>query len=340
MKDFAYVGIITDGPYVLVANPKLGVSSVKELVALSKAKPGSINYASYGIGSMAQLNLEAFNQKLGTDMVHIPYKGAGPAAQAAVAGEVGVTIATVPAVQGFIKDGRLRALAVGSDKRFAVLPDVPTMAEAGASNDILVPTYFALLAPAGTPPAVVARLNAEMKKALADPQVVERLAGAGLVPNGGTPDADGGEREVGPAEVLGAREVDRDQAGVKTRREPPYSLNLARIDAGTNGQCRDGLANRRCLTAPTNRYPASRRGLGTMARSVPSTRHHPPSRIATWTTALLRRSSSPASSSTTKLSGRPVRMSSRIMRLNVVPRSGEKRVLPRRSSARTNRTAP
>jgi tripartite-type tricarboxylate transporter receptor subunit TctC len=105
-----------------------------------------------------------------------------------VAGEVGVTIATVPAVQGFIKDGRLRALAVGSDKRFTVLPDVPTMTEAGASADILVPTYFALLAPAGTPPAVVARLNAEMKKALADPQVVERLASAGLVPNGGSPD--------------------------------------------------------------------------------------------------------------------------------------------------------
>jgi tripartite-type tricarboxylate transporter receptor subunit TctC len=95
----------------------------------------------------------------------------------------------VPAVQGFIKDGRLKALAVGSEKRFAVLPDVPTMAEAGASNDILVPTYFALLAPAGTPPAVVAALNAAMKKALADPAVAERLAGAGLVPEGGTPDA-------------------------------------------------------------------------------------------------------------------------------------------------------
>jgi tripartite-type tricarboxylate transporter receptor subunit TctC len=92
-------------------------------------------------------------------------------------------------VQGFIKDGRLRALAVGSDKRFAVLPDVPTMTEAGAPNDILVPTYFALLAPAGTPAPIIARLNAEMKKALADPQVVERLASAGLVPNGSSPEA-------------------------------------------------------------------------------------------------------------------------------------------------------
>jgi tripartite-type tricarboxylate transporter receptor subunit TctC len=187
-KDFSFIGIATDGPYVLVANPKLGVNSVKELVALSKSKPGTVNYSSFGIGSMAQLNLEAFNQKMGTDMLHVPYKGASPAAQAAVAGEVGVTIAAVPAVQGFIKDGRLRALAVGADKRFAVLPDVPTMKEAGASNDILIPTYFALLAPAKTPPAIVQKLNAEMKKALADPSVAERLAGAGLVPHGSTPE--------------------------------------------------------------------------------------------------------------------------------------------------------
>ena len=187
-KDFAFVGIITDGPYVLVANPKLGVSTVKELVALSKSKPGTVNYASYGIGSMAQLNLEAFNQKMGTDMLHVPYKGASPAAQAAVSGEVGVTISTVPAVQGFIKDGRLRALAVGAEKRFPTLPDVPTMQEAGASNDILVPTYFALLAPAGTPPAIVARLNEEMKKAVGDQHVTERLGGAGLLPVGSSPE--------------------------------------------------------------------------------------------------------------------------------------------------------
>ena len=189
VKDFSYIGIATDGPYVLVANPKLDVKTVQELVALAKAKPGTVNYSSFGVGSMAQLNLEAFNQKMGTDMLHVPYKGAAPAAQAAVAGEVGVTIAAVPAVQGFIKDGRLRALAVGSEKRFAVLPDVPTMTEAGAGSDILLPTYFALLAPANTPAPIVARLNAELKKALADPAVAERLAGAGLVPVGGTPEA-------------------------------------------------------------------------------------------------------------------------------------------------------
>jgi len=188
-KDLEPIGIATDGPYVLVANPKLGVKTVSELVALSKAKPGTLNYASFGIGSMAQLNLEAFNQRMGTDMVHVPYKGAGPAATAAVAGEVGVTVAAVPAVRGFIADGRLVALAVGADKRFPVLPNVPTMKEAGAASDILVPTYFALLAPAGTPPEIIARLNAELKKALADPAVAEKLAGAGLIPEGGTPEA-------------------------------------------------------------------------------------------------------------------------------------------------------
>jgi tripartite-type tricarboxylate transporter receptor subunit TctC len=188
IKDFSYIGIATDGPYVLVANPKLNVKTVQELVALSKSKPGAVSYSSFGIGSMAQLNLEGFNQRMGTDMLHVPYKGAAPAALAVVSGEVGVTIAAVPAVQAFIRDGRLRALAVGSEKRFAVLPDVPTMDEAGASNDILVPTYFALLAPANTPAPIVAKLNVELKKALADPVVAEKLAGAGLVPVGSTPE--------------------------------------------------------------------------------------------------------------------------------------------------------
>ena len=189
LKDFSYIGIATDGPYVLVVNSSLNVKTLAELAALAKAKPGTLNYASYGIGSMPQLNLEALNRKMGIDLVHVPYKGAGPAAQAAVAGEVQVTIASVPAVQGFIKDGRLRALAVGSEKRFAVLPDVPTMTEAGSSADVLIPTYFALAAPAGTPSAVVARLNAELKKALADPAVAERFVAAGLVPVGSTAEA-------------------------------------------------------------------------------------------------------------------------------------------------------
>ncbi len=189
LKDLSFVGIATEGPYVLVVNPSLNVKTLAELVALAKAKPGTLNYASFGIGSLPQLNLEALNRRMGIDLVHVPYKGAGPAAQAVVAGEVGVTISSVPAVQGFIKDGRLRALAVGADKRIAQLPDVPTMGEAGGGADTLNPTFFALAAPAGTPPAVVARINAEMKKALSDPAVAEKLQNAGLEPTGSSPAA-------------------------------------------------------------------------------------------------------------------------------------------------------
>lgn len=189
LKDFSYIGIATDGPYVLVVNPSLNVKTLAELTALAKSKPGKLNYASFGIGSMPQLNIERMNRTLGIDLVHVPYKGAGPAALATVSGEVGVTISSVPAVQGFIKDGRLRALAVGSDKRFVLLPDVPTMGEAGGGADTLIPTYFALAAPAGTPPAVVAKLNAEMRKALALPDVAEKLVNVGLVPTGSSSEA-------------------------------------------------------------------------------------------------------------------------------------------------------
>jgi len=156
---------------------------------VAKTKPGSISYGSNGNGTTTHLMMESFRQGQGIDIVHVPYKGAGPAAQAVVTGEVGITISSIPAVQGFIKDGRLRALAVGSDKRLAQLPDVPTMAEVGGGADTLIPTYFALAAPAGTPPAIVARLNAEMKKAIADPGVAEKLVGAGLVPIGSSSDA-------------------------------------------------------------------------------------------------------------------------------------------------------
>src|SRR4029079_5152436 len=105
VKDFSYIGIATDGPYVLVANPKLDVKTVQELVALSKHKPGTVTYSSVGIGSMAQLNLEAFNQKMGTDMLHVPYKGAAPAAQAAVAGGGGARSGARARGQGFLQDG-------------------------------------------------------------------------------------------------------------------------------------------------------------------------------------------------------------------------------------------
>ena len=187
LNSFAYIGIATEGPFVLVVNPALGLKSVADLVALAKTKP--INYGSYGTGSMAQLNLEAFAQRAGIKMVHIPYKGAAPAVLAAVQGDVVVTVASPPTVLGYLRSGRLTALAVGTDKRLGQLPEVPTMAEAGLPADTLVPTFFALAAPAGTPAPIVARLHAELARAAAAPEVVEKLTAIGLVPIGSTPEA-------------------------------------------------------------------------------------------------------------------------------------------------------
>lgn len=188
-RDFAYIGVATDGPYVLVVSAAFPAKTMGELVALAKAKPGGIRYGSYGVGSMAQLNLEALAGATGTRFQHIPYKGAPPAVAAVVAGEVDLTIASPPSLLGLMKEGRIRALAVGSDSRLALLPDVPTMAEAGIAGQPLVPTFFALAAPAGTPATIVDRLNLELRAALSSPDVADKLRQAGLVPNGGTPAA-------------------------------------------------------------------------------------------------------------------------------------------------------
>jgi tripartite-type tricarboxylate transporter receptor subunit TctC len=185
-RDFAYIGIATVAPYVLVVDPRLPVKTLGDFIAYAKARPGKLNYGSYGIASMAHLNLEAFKARLGVDLVHVPYKGAGPAVQAVVAGEAALTISSPAAVLGFVREGRLRALAIGASQRSALLPDVPTLREAGIDEDILASTYFALAAPARTPSAIIGRLHDEMKRALAAPHVAERLNSAGLVPTGST----------------------------------------------------------------------------------------------------------------------------------------------------------
>ena len=184
-KDFAYVGIVTTAPYVLVADPKF--KDLSEFLKFAKGNPGKVNYASFGIASMAHLNLEAFKARAGVDLVHVPYKGAGPAVQGVVAGESGLTIASPAAVLGFVREGRLRALAIGARQRSPLLPSVPTLAEAGIDEDVLASTYFAFALPAGTPRATVERLHAEMKTALSAPEVSDRLSKAGLEPTGSTP---------------------------------------------------------------------------------------------------------------------------------------------------------
>jgi len=186
LTDFEYVGVVTTAPYVLVSNPRLAAKTLADLAALAKAKPGALNYGSYGIASMAQLNIEALKAKLGIDLTHVPYKGAGPAVQAVVAGEAAATIASPAAVLGFIRDGRLRALAIGTKRRTPLLPDVPTLAEAGGGEDTLAPTYFAFALPAKTPRAIVRGMSEVMRRSVMSPDVVERLGAAGLEPTGGT----------------------------------------------------------------------------------------------------------------------------------------------------------
>ena len=189
LKDFAYITIATEAVYVLVVNPAVPAKTFRELVQYAKSKPGQVNYASNGIGSMFQLNIERMDAREGIKLTHVAYKGAGPAITAVVQGESALTVTSPAGVIGYIQDGKLRALAVGASKRLDILPDVPTMAEAGGGSDTLVPTYFAFAAPAGTPRPVVMKLNAEINRIVHMPDIAERLAKAGLDPVGSTPEA-------------------------------------------------------------------------------------------------------------------------------------------------------
>jgi len=189
LKSFAWIGMAAVGHYVLVVNPSVPANSVAELAALAKAKPGSMSYGSLGIGSLGHINVEAMKQRLGIDLLHVPYRGAGPALNATVSGEVAVTLAAITGALGFIRDGRLRALAVGSETRISQLPDVPTIGEAGGGADTLLPTFWGFAAPAGTPQPFIERINAELKRALALPDVEEKLTQNGLVAAYSTPGA-------------------------------------------------------------------------------------------------------------------------------------------------------
>jgi len=189
LKSFAWIGMAALGHYVLVVNPSVPAASLAELVALAKAKPGTLSYGSLGIGSLGHINVEALKQRLGIDLLHVPYRGAGPALNATVAGEVSITLAAFTGALGFVRDGRLRALAVGSETRASQFPNIPTIGEAGGGADTLLPTFWGLAAPAGTPAPIIERLNSELKRALALPDVAEKLEQNGLTPAYGTPEA-------------------------------------------------------------------------------------------------------------------------------------------------------
>ena len=179
LKDFAPVALVASGPYVLVVSPQLRAESVRELVAAAKAQPGKIDFASSGNGSAQHLVGALFNRMAGIELSHVPYKGSGPAMQDLLAGQVHVSFAGVPNVLPQIKAGRLRALAVTTPQRWSELPEVPTLAEAGiAGYDATL--WLDLVAPAGTPPAIVQRLYSETAKALQDPDLQRSFRAAGV----------------------------------------------------------------------------------------------------------------------------------------------------------------
>jgi len=184
-KDFAAVSLAAYIPQIVVVNPSLPVGSIQELIAYAKANPGKLNYASVGIGSPGHIAGELFKLKTGISMVHVPYKGGGPAVTDTLGGQVQVLIVSIPAAYQYVKAGRLRAIAVASDKRSAAAPDIPTIAEQGV--DCIVNSWYGALVPAKTPPAVVAKLNAAMVKALATPETKDKLFAQGAEAASSTP---------------------------------------------------------------------------------------------------------------------------------------------------------
>ena len=186
VRDFTPVMQLAGAPLVLAVNPALAAKEVSDLVALARAKPGTLSYSSSGSGSVHHFAGELFKLQTGADLLHIPYKGSGPATADAVSGQVQVTYASVASVLRFVQAGRLRALAVTSKKRSPQLPDVPSMTEAGLA-DFELTSWYGLLAPAGTPPEIVARIHADAAAALGSSELQKSFATQGLDPAGSTP---------------------------------------------------------------------------------------------------------------------------------------------------------
>jgi tripartite-type tricarboxylate transporter receptor subunit TctC len=186
IADFEPITNIASGPFLLVVRNSLPVKSVKELIAYAKANPGKLNYASSGIGSTAHLTSELLKRAAGIEMTHIVYRGAGPALADVLGGQVDVMFASIVSSLHHAKDGKLRALAVTSARRSAVLPEFPTVAEAGVPGFEVV-GYFGLLAPAHTPPAIISTVHAAVLRAIKRPEFVQRIAADGAEPDGCSP---------------------------------------------------------------------------------------------------------------------------------------------------------
>ncbi len=187
LVDFAYVGQYGTVPNVLVVNPSLPVNSVQELVAYAKKNPGKLNYGSPGYGTSPQMSMELFKGLTGTFIVHIPFRGAGPATAALLGGETQLMFDNLPPQVAMIKSGKVRALAVTSLKRTTVFPEVPTLDESGLKG-YEVTSYFGLVAPAATSREIVMRLNQVLNRVTSDPQIREQLIGRGATVMQGSPE--------------------------------------------------------------------------------------------------------------------------------------------------------
>ena len=187
VRDFSPVSLVGGSPSLLVVHPSLPVRTVKDLVALARAKPGAINYASAGTGSPGHISTEYFQRVAGIELVHVPYKGASPALVNVLAGEASLYFTSPVAAQPLVNAGRLRQVAVTSAKRFAPLPEVPTIAESGYPEMDIV-SWWGLLTPVNVPQEVIARLHAETVKAMNAPEMKARLASQGVAVMTSTPE--------------------------------------------------------------------------------------------------------------------------------------------------------
>lgn len=185
-KDFAPVSLAVISPQLLVVNAQLPASTVKELIALAKAKPGQLNFASPGPGSPNHLGGELFKSMAGINIVHVPYKGGAPAITDLIAGQVHLLFNSIPPVLPHVKSGRLKAIGVGGVKRSLTLPEIPTVAETLPGFQCV--TWYGIFAPAGTPAPIIAKINAEVVKTLAAPDVAKHLIAQGVEPGGSTPE--------------------------------------------------------------------------------------------------------------------------------------------------------
>ncbi len=186
-RDFAPVSLLATSPFVVTVNPGVKAESIRDLIALAKSNPGKLTFGSSGTGGAPQLATELFKSMAGLDLLHVPYKGLGPAITDLLGGQINLIFADVGLVVAHLKSAKLRGLAVTGSNRSATVPDLPTVAEAGVPG-YAAGTWYGLFAPAGTPPAIVARLSEETRKALAHPEVRASFAAQGVDPAGNTPD--------------------------------------------------------------------------------------------------------------------------------------------------------